>query len=102
MVIAMSEEIRMVSRKTFVSGYRKEDGTYVHGYCREKTATEREDDRKRYEEINKIMSKYPSKPKLKYREALGGGDYFDFYEPMNPIEDAIGRRVKFTKGRKKQ
>ena len=82
--------------KTFISGYKKEDATYVHGHCREKTASERDDDRKRTEEIREIMSKYPSKPKLKYREALGGGDYVNVYEPMNPIEAVTGGKVKFT------
>ena len=86
--------------KTFVSGYRKEDGTFVHGYCREKTAEEREDDRKRFEDIRKIMSKYPDKPTLKERHELGGGEYIDVYQPMNPLEDVIGGKVKFKKRRR--
>ena len=82
--------------KTFISGYKKEDGTYVHGHCREKTASERDDDRKRFEEIRGIMSKYPSKDKLESKIAMGGGDYINVYEPTNPLEDVIGGKVKFT------
>ena len=81
--------------KTFVSGYRKEDGTYVHGYCREMTAEEREDKMQNYKEIAEIMSKYPKKKTLKESYAMGGGDYVDVYQPMNPFEDLIGGEVKF-------
>ena len=72
----------------------------VHGYCREKTAEEREDDRKRFEDIRKIMSKYPDKPTLKERHELGGGEYIDVYQPMNPLEDVIGGKVKFKRRRR--
>ena len=81
--------------KTFVSGYRKEDGTYVHGYCREMTAEEREARMQNYREIAEMMSKYPKKKTLKKSYAMGGGDYVDVYEPMNPLEDVIGGKVRF-------
>ena len=81
--------------KTFVSGYRKEDGTYVHGYCREPTTEEREAKMQNYREIAEIMSKYPKKRTLKESYAMGGGDYVDVYEPMNPIEAVIGGEVRF-------
>ena len=81
--------------KTFVSGYRKEDGTFVHGYCREKTAEEREARMQNYREIAEMMSKYPKKKTLKESHAMGGGDYIDVYEPMNPLEDVIGGQVRF-------
>ena len=81
--------------KTFVSGYKKEDGTYVHGYCREMNAEEREDRMQNYRDIAEIMSKYPKKKTLKKSYAMGAGDYVDVYEPMNPLEDLIGGEVKF-------
>ncbi len=83
--------------KTFVSGYRREDGTYVHGYCREMTSEEREAAIQNYRELAEIMSKYPKKKTLKNSYAMGGGDYVDVYEPMNPIEDLIGGEVKFRR-----
>lgn len=88
--------------KTFVSGYKKEDGTYVHGYCREMTAEERADRIQNYREIAEIMSKYPKKKTLKASHAMGSGDYVDVYEPMNPLEDLIGGEVRFrhTSGKK--
>lgn len=87
---------------TFVSGYRKEDGTYVHGYCREMTSEERNARLQNYREIAEMMSKYPKKKTLKASHAIGGGDYVEVYEPMNPIEDLIGGEVKFrhTSGKK--
>ncbi len=81
--------------KTFVNGYRKDDGTYVHGYCREPTSEEREAKMQNYREIAEIMSKYPKKKTLKESHAMGGGDYVDVYQPMNPLEDIIGGEVKF-------
>ena len=88
--------------KTFVSGYRKEDGTYVHGYCREMTSEERADALQNYRELAEMMSKYPKKKTLKKSYAMGSGDYVDVYEPMNPLEDLMGGEVKFrhSSGRK--
>ncbi len=90
--------------KTYVRGYMKEDGTYVHGYCREMTPQEREDYIQRAREFQEMMKKYPKKKTLKGSYAMGGGDYVDVYEPMNPIEDIIGGEVRFrsSSGRKKR
>lgn len=81
--------------KTFVNGYWKDDGTYVHGYCREMTAEEKEIRMQNYRDIAEIMSKYPKKRTVKESHALGGGVYVDIYEPMNPLEDIIGGEVRF-------
>ena len=87
--------------KTFVPGYRKEDGTYVHGYCREMTEKEKSDKMQNYKELSKMMSKYPKKKTLKKSYAMGGDDYIDVYQPMNPIEDIIGGEVKFRSKKRK-
>jgi len=83
--------------KTYVDGHMNDDGTYVHGHCREMTASERADENERIESLRKMMSKYPSKPKIKSINSLGGGDEVVVYEPMNPLEAVIGGKVVFRK-----
>ena len=38
--------------KIYIHGYRKADGTYVRGYCREMTNEERENARREEEELH--------------------------------------------------
>ena len=69
--------------KIFVHGYyKKDEGIYVQGYCREMNSEEKRNYRK-----NQIKKTYP----------LGGGDYITIYEPINPVEDLVGGKVKFGK-----
>ena len=71
--------------KIFVHGYyKKDEGIYVQGYCREMNSEEKRNYRK-----NQIKKTYP----------LGGGDYITIYEPINPVEDLVGGKVKFGKSK---
>lgn len=71
--------------KIFVHGYyKKDEGIYVQGYCREMNSEEKRNYRK-----NQIKKTYP----------LGGGDYIVIYEPINPVEDLVGGKVKFGKSK---
>jgi hypothetical protein len=83
--------------KMFVPGYVKQDGTFVHGYCRDMTSEERRNEEERPRSIRETMSKYPSKPKIKAIYPLGGDLYVFTYESSNPFEDAVGGKVEHKK-----